>query len=441
MTSLRITGARVVTMNDAMDVVDADLAIVDGRIVAMGHDVGHAHLPAVHVGGDWILPGFVQAHVHLCQTLFRHHAEDRRLLDWLRERVWPLEGAHDPQTLAISARVGIGELLLSGTTAVLDMGTVHHQDAIFEVARDAGIRGAFGKAMMDAGDTVPASLIETTQASIDDSAALAARWHGADDGRLHYAWAPRFALSCTPDLQREVGRQAAAGGHVIHTHANEQVDEIALVREQTGMSNIAWLEHLGLCGPRSVFAHGVHIDDDELGRLARSRTAICHCPSSNLKLGSGIADVPRLLDAGVRVALGADGAPCNNSLDALVEMRLAHLLQCGTRGPGALPAARVARLATRGGAEALGIDDRVGQIGVGFDADLVRIRRDDFRTGDGDDPYAAIVCAGARDLVRDVWVRGQRLVDDGVLVRDDADELFLLGREALATLRDRAGLA
>ncbi len=440
MTNFRILNATVVTMDDAFSVVSGDLAVVDGRIVAIGDVSDHGHLPAVQVGGDYVVPGFVQAHIHLCQTLFRHRAENRPLLRWLSERIWPLEGAHTPDTLAVSAEIGIAELLLSGTTCLLDMGTVHHEDAVAEVVRDSGVRAAIGKAMMDHGDGVPASLLETTADSIDASVALARRWHGAENDRIRYAFAPRFVLSCTDDLQREVGRLSAEHGWLIHTHASEQRDEVAIVEERTGMRNVAWLDALGLTGPRSVFAHGVQLDDAERRILAGTSTTVCHCPSSNLKLGSGVADTVKLRNMGVNVAIGADGAPCNNGLDALVEMRLAHLLQCNANGPGSLPARDVVTMATRNGARALGWSDRIGSIEVGKDADLVRIARDDFRTGGGEDPYAEIVCSGARDQVRDVWVRGERLVRDGRLERLDTARLRERGGLALAEVIERAGV-
>ena len=174
--------------------------------------------------------------------------------------------------------------------------------------------------------------------------------------------------------------------------------------------------------------------------LAKTGTSVCHCPSSNLKLGSGIADVLRLKRAGINVALGADGAPCNNNLDALQEMRLAHLLQCAFKGPGALSAKDALWMATRGGAKALCWDDRIGSVEIGKDADLVRIRRGDFRSGAGDNPYEEIVCSAARDLVRDVWVRGERLVQGGVLTRHDAGALSEAGRIALTGMMERAGI-
>jgi cytosine/adenosine deaminase-related metal-dependent hydrolase len=445
MTAFRITSATILTINAGMDILRGDV-VVDpvGRIVFIGDSsTDFSHVPAIPFHGDFLLPGFVQAHIHLCQTLFRHHAENRHLLQWLGDRIWPMEGAHDPATLTVSAEAGIAELLRSGTTCLLDMGTVHHQDAVFDTLDRSGIRAAAGKAMMDAGDGVPASLTESTASSIDESTRLASRWHGALDDRIRYAFAPRFVLSCSPDLQREVGRLSAEHGWLIHTHSSEQLQEIEVVERLHGQRNIHVLNELGMCGPRSVFAHGVHLDASERQTLRHTCTAICHCPSSNLKLGSGIADIPQLLRDGVRVALGADGAPCNNGLDQFVEMRLAGLLQSMRLHPGALAPADILRMATIGGATALGWDADIGSIEVGKRADFFRLRRNDHRLGvvADHDPYTAIVYTGCRDMVSDVWVNGRHLVQDGQVTTLDEAALTHRSTHALKQVMARAGLS
>src|SRR5262249_54590449 len=189
--------------------------------------------------GCVVMPGLVQAHVHTCQTLARGRADDLELLDWLRQVIWPYEARLDVAAAAAAGELACAELLLGGTTAILDMGTVHPTDAIFGAAERSGIRATIGKAMMDAPDPhIPPGLRESTSASLDESAKLIQRWHGAADGRLRYAYAPRFVLSCTDELLREVGVQAKARGVGIHTHASENTGEIALVRERVGKADI-----------------------------------------------------------------------------------------------------------------------------------------------------------------------------------------------------------
>src|SRR5207237_1091279 len=226
--------------------------------------------------GCLVIPGLIQAHVHLCQTLFRGLADDLRLEDWLVRRIWPLEAAHTEETLYASALLGAAELLLGGTTAILDMETVRHTTCAFQ--------------------------------------ALA-----------------RF------DAQ-------------LHTHAAETIVERETVLRSTGLEEIAYLDSVGIAGPRAALAHCVWVDTHEIDRLARQGTTVVHCPSSNLKLASGVAKIPEMLAAGCRVAIGADGAPCNNGLDAFAEMRLAALIQKPRLAAGALPAAHVRELAPPGGA-------------------------------------------------------------------------------------------
>jgi len=444
MSSLLIRNGVVVTMNDAFDIVQGDISIRDGRIGAVGSEPDRspaAHDAVVDAHGGWVLPGFVQTHVHLCQTLFRGSADDLTLMDWVRTRVWPLEAAHTPGTLRAAARLGIAELLASGTTTVLTMETVHETDVVFEAAAEAGIRATIGKCMMDAGDDVPARLRERTKASIDESVALGKRWDGAAQGRLRAAFAPRFALSCSPALLEAVASLSDANQTLVHTHASESQDEIAMVRRLSGgLANIEYLAGLRLASPRLCCAHCVWADDREQGLLAEHAVKVLHCPSSNLKLGSGIAPVAAMRARGIHVSLGADGAACNNHLDMFTEMRLAALLQAVTQGPGALTARDALAMATRGGATALGLDADIGSIEAGKHADLIVIDRDRPHLLPGLDPYSTIVYAARATDVRATIVGGEVLVRDGQAVRVDLGEITANARTAARELTVRAGV-
>lgn len=436
-----IRGGRVVTLDDAGAELVADVRVRGDAIVEVAPGLTPSDdEEVVDARGHVVLPGFVQTHIHLCQTLFRNLADDRALLDWLGERIWPLEAAHDAASLRASADLGIAELLLGGTTSIVDMGTVRHTDAIFEAIAAGGIRAIAGKCMMDAHDG-PDGLRESTGESLAESLALADRWDGAEGGRIRYGFAPRFALSCTEALMREVAREAAARGLWVHTHSSENVDEIALVRARSGgRDNVSYLADLGIRGPRAVLAHCVHVSAEEVAELAAAGTRVSHCPSSNLKLGSGVADIPGLLAAGVHVTVGADGAPCNNRLDALTEMRLAALIQKPRHGPTAMPAERVLRMATRDGAEVLGLGDRLGQIRPGFLADLQVLDLRRVGVGPGGSVASRVVYAASAAEVRSVFVGGHRLVADGRLVRGDADAIYAAAERELAGCVARAGL-
>src|SRR3954452_8932705 len=182
--SLLIRGGTIVTMNDRWDVIEGDVSIRDGRIAAIGPNLAGAHDRVVEARGGYVLPGLIQTHIHLCQTLFRGYADDLSLMDWLRTRVWPMEAAHDKVTLRAAARLATTELLCSGTTSVLTMETVHDTDVVFEAVRESGMRATIGKCMMDRAPETPRRLQEDTRTSIDEAISLRNRWDGAANGRL-----------------------------------------------------------------------------------------------------------------------------------------------------------------------------------------------------------------------------------------------------------------
>lgn len=419
MSTLVFRGGTILTIDPAHRVVGGDVAIVDGAIAQVGGNfTPSGDYSIVDCTDCVVMPGLVQAHVHTCQTLARGRADDLELMDWLRGVIWPYEARLDAAAARAAGELACAELLLGGTTAILDMGTVHHTDEIFAAAEALGLRSTIGKAMMDYADPqIPAGLTETTQASLDESEALIKRWHGK--GLLSYAYAPRFVLSCTDELLREVGARSAATGVRIHTHASENTGEIAIVRERFGKANIDVLGELGLLGERTCLAHCIHLSDDEVARLAASGTFVCHCPSSNLKLASGIARIPELIAAGVQVAIGADGAPCNNNLDGFIELRLAALLHKHRLGPRTLPAPEVVRLATLAGAKALGIADRVGSLEVGKRGDVIAVDIKKLHTVPTGSPWSAIAYAAQSCDVRHVAVDGTLRVQDRALVGHD----------------------
>ena len=416
-----------------------DLLVDGGRIVAIGNvrpPKGPVRL--VDASGCAVIPGLVQAHVHLCQVLFRGMADDLPLLKWLEQRIWPFEAAHDEASLRASAELGLLEMMLAGTTTILDMGTVHHYDAVFDACDRAGIRVFGGKTMMDAGQGVPKGLRETTKASLAEADGLAKDWSGRGNGRLRYAYAPRFILSCTEELFRGTAERARENGARLHSHVAEHPDERIAVKNILGDTDIATLRRWGFKGPNTLLAHGVQLTDAEMTRVAKDGTRIVHCPSANLKLGSGIARVHDLLAKGVVVALGADGAPCNNNLDPWMELRHAALLAKVRTGVTTLPARQAFELATIGGARALGIEDDVGSLAIGKKADVVVVRTDGPHVEPGGDPYSRLVYACTARDVKDVIVDGEPVVRDGVHLRLDREEVLARARTQASKLSKRA---
>jgi cytosine/adenosine deaminase-related metal-dependent hydrolase len=439
---LALRGGSLVTMDALRTLTVADVLIdASGRICGLTDPATVAPAErSIDVTGKVVLPGLIQAHVHLCQTLFRGLAEEQRLLEWLRERIWPLEAAHDAASLHASARLGIADLLLGGTTAVLDMGTVHHTDALFEAAAESGLRYTGGKALMDAGDDVPAGLRELTAQALRDNDRLADTWHETEDGRLRYAYSPRFALTSTYDLLRSIGARARANNLLVHTHASEQRDETEAVQQRFGAPNIRLLANMGLAETNACFAHCVWPEPEEFDVLSSGGATVVHCPSCNMKLGSGAAPIAEYLDRGVNVALGADGAASNNRLDGWEELRLAGLLSRFRDGPPGVEAIDLFEMATLGGARALGLDADIGSIEVGKYADLAVLELRRAHAIGPDDVYTQLVYSARAADVRLVLVGGRVLVEDGRLVVFSETDAVAEAAVQRAALLKRAGL-
>jgi 5-methylthioadenosine/S-adenosylhomocysteine deaminase len=253
-------------------------------------------------------------------------------------------------------------------------------------------------------------------------------------------FAPRFAVSCTRALLERVAQLSRERGLIVHTHASENLTEIEMVRQETGMRNIEYLASLGLAAPHVALAHCVHLNEDELRLLARTGTHVLHCPSSNLKLGSGIAPVKDMLARGINVSLGADGAACNNRLDMFTEMRSAALLQKVVHGADALPARRVLRMATIDGARALGLENEIGSLEAGKRADVAIVALDRLHTTPHPDVVSTLVYAAEAGDVRTVLIDGRIVLRDGELTTLDAREVVTEATQEAQGLYERAGI-
>jgi 5-methylthioadenosine/S-adenosylhomocysteine deaminase len=412
-------------------IADTSTVIEDGGVVVSGSEIAAVGERAAlverypdhrEVSHDIVAPGLVQAHAHTVQTLGRGLAEDCALLDWLFEYVLPLEATLTAEEMGAAARLGYLELLTSGVTTVIDHLSVAHADRAFEAAGEMGIRGLLGKVMMD--QRAPEGLREDTDETLARSEQLLERYHGSFDDRVRYAVTPRFAVSCTEACLRGARELADAHEGVrLHTHASETRREIETVREDTGMRNIHWLDEVGLTGEDVVLAHGIWTDESERAVLAETGTHVVHCPSTNAKLGSGVAPVGDYLDRGVAVALGNDGPPANNTLDPFTEMRQAGLLQKVDRlDSTALPARDIVELATVGGARAAGFE-RVGRLREGWRADIVGLSTATARATPLPDPFAHLVYGARGDDVQFTMVDGDVVVSGGDLQVADAERI------------------
>jgi len=377
---------------------------------------------------DILAPGLVGAHVHSVQSLGRGIADDTELLDWLFDHVLPMEAGMDSEAMEVAAKLGYLECIESGTTTVIDHLSVNHADRAFEAAGEVGIRGLLGKVLMDR--DAPNGLLEGTEEGLRETRRLVQEYHGAFEDRIRYAVTPRFAISCSEACLRGAREIADAHDGVrIHTHASENRDEVATIRERTGMSNVEWLHEVGLTGEDVVLAHCVWTTEEERDLLAETGTNVVHCPSSNMKLASGIAPIPEYLDRDITVALGNDGPPCNNTLDPFTEMRQGSLLAKVDRlDPTVLPAKTLFEMATRQGAQAAGFD-RVGRLEAGWKADVIGLTTDKTRMTPVNDVLSHLVFAAHGDDVVFTMIDGTVVYDgepttaDAAAIRERAQTL------------------
>ena len=439
MSRILIKNGYLITMDPDRRQYAGDLLIEDDRIAAIADRIDESADEVVDATGGLVLPGFVQSHIHLCQSLFRGQADDQSLLEWLNT-VTGLESRHTPESLYASARLGIAEIIKSGTTSIIDMGTVHHQDSVFNAMNESGIRGQSGKAMMDLTENLPPALQETTEDSIRESVDLMHRWNGKADGRIRYGFAPRWQLWCTEELLKEIKEESDRNNAGIHGHAGEIQYEVPAMLQQRGRRNLKYLEHIGVVGPNVQMAHCIWLDDDEMTVLEETGTHVMHCPCCNLKLSSGIARIPEMLARGISVAIGSDGAPSNNNLDMFIEMRVASLIHKYRLGAEALPAEDVLGMATNGGAAALGLADTIGSLEVGKKADVIVLDDGglvaapivDFET---DDPVKRIVSSFSSTSVRTSLIDGRMVMKDRELLTMNEEEVVRDARNALAAIR------
>lgn len=438
MSAVLFKNAQIVTMDADRRIVNGNLLVEKDRIDAIGPEDFTAER-TIDCRGKVIIPGLIQTHIHLVQALFRGQADDLPLLDWLRKKIWPLEAAHDAESIYYSAMLGISELLSNGTTAIVDMATVNHTESVFQAVVESGIRAVSGKCMMDSGVEVPQGLSETTERSLQESVDLLEKWHGSANGRLHYAFNPRFVLSCSTELLVQVKDLAERYKVIIHSHASENRDEIALVEKALGRRNVSYFDDIGLTGKNLILAHCIWVNEEELDILRKSKTIVAHCPSSNLKLGSGIAPIVKMLDMGINLSIGADGAPCNNNLDPFMEMRLAALIQKPIHGPTALPAEIVFEMATLGGAAAMNRSEEIGSIEAGKKADLavIDMERPHSMPAAGTNLYSRLVYETRASDVCLTMVDGSIVYEDGKLQTIDESDVLKQSERSIERILKR----
>jgi cytosine/adenosine deaminase-related metal-dependent hydrolase len=426
--SALLTNAHVVTMDDARtEYEDGWILIEDGLVKDAGAgarpDAGDVH----DLGGAVVTPGLVNTHHHLWQNLTRARAQDENLFGWLKT-LYPIWAAIDDEAEYAAARVGLAELALSGCTTVFD----HHYlfppgatgllEAEIRAARELGVRIVAARGSMDLGESQgglpPDAVVETRDDALSATEAAAGL---ADGVQVEITVAPCSPFSVTRELMTESAALARKLGLRLHTHLAETVEEEDYCRELYGCTPVEYLDDVGWLAEDVWCAHCVHLNDDDVAKFGSHDVGVAHCPTSNMRLGAGIARVRDLLDSGVRVGLGVDGSASNERSDLFLEVKQSLLVARARGGPMALNARDALRLGTRGGAAVLGRDD-IGELSPGKRADLAVWRTDGLELGGADDLVAALVFAGPHRVDR-LYVAGEEIVRDGHLVRVDEREL------------------
>jgi len=418
----------VVTMDDAGTEHESGWVLVEGTtIAAVGSGTEPQAAARVDLKGAVATPGLVNTHHHLYQTLTRARAQEADLFTWLQE-LYPVWSRIDPEAQYAAARTGLAELALSGCTTVFD----HHYvfprgregliEAEVQAARELGVRIVASRGSMDLGVSdgglPPDALVEELDAVLAETERLAGLLHEPGPGaRVQLAVAPCSPFSVTGRLMEESAALARRLGLPLHTHLAETLEEEAYCVELYGCRPVEYLDRLGWLADDVWCAHCVHLSERDIAQFASTGTGVAHCPTSNLRLGAGVAPVRDMLDAGVRVGLGVDGSASNERGDLFLEVKQALLVARGRNGGAAMTAREAIRLGTRGGASVLRRDD-IGSLEAGKCADFAVWRTDGLELGGADDPVAGIVFAGPHRADRLV-VGGETVVRDGQLVNAD----------------------
>ncbi|MBK9116998.1 MAG: TRZ/ATZ family hydrolase [Betaproteobacteria bacterium] len=421
---LRIDAPWIVPVEPAGVLTGHALIVDAGRILAIlpaaEADAAYAPRETVALPAHALIPGLVNAHTHSAMTLMRGIADDVPLKAWLEQHIWPREGRFvSPEFVYDGTLLASAEMLRGGVTCCHDM--YFYPDAAARAYDDAGIRALVGMPVLD----FPTPYAADADAYL--ALGLAARDAYKHAPRLAFALAPHAPYTVGDPTWAKIVMYARQLDLSIATHVAETADEVASQRAATGETPLARLDRLGATGPGFIAIHVVHVDAADIAALSAQGCHVVHCPTSNLKLASGIAPVPALLAAGVNVALGTDGAASNNRLDLFEEMRLASLVaKVGSGDAAAVPAATALAMATINGARALGMDGVTGSLAPGKAADLVAVDFSGVATQPVFDPVSHLVFAAGRDCVTDVWVGGVRMVERRQLT--SVDEAALLAR-------------
>lgn len=424
----------ILTMDDDDRVVEGDLAIVGGRISALGPRLDLTAERVIDAKGDAVLPGFVNAHTHECME--RGLFEDMPFMRWLMDYALPKDRAYEPRHMRAAALLNQAEMIQGGTTTFIDIFRFPAEAAA--VTEQSGLRAIFSPQLIDSPQGVGESL--------ESSVAFIEEWRDRAPDRIGTWFGPHALYSCEPETYEQIRELAGELGVGIHTHLAESESEVEIIAERTGLTPTAYLDRLIGLGPDVLCAHCIKLTDADLELLAGRDAAVAHCPTSNMKLANGVAPIPELLQRGVRVGLGTDSVMTNNNLDMFEEMRQAGLVQkLRTLDASAMPCRLLLRLATIGSARALGLGEEIGTLEVGKKADVIVVGLGGahawptFREDGGNVAEQLVYACNARD-VRTTIVDGRILMDERQVTTLDLAEVEGIVDREVRDLLDKAGV-
>jgi len=399
--------------------------------------------------GMVILPGLIDVHVHLAQAMLRGCADDTSLIDWLQKFVWPLQGNYDEHDGKASAELCMLEMIKSGTTTFLET-HVHRRygfDGIGKSVESSGMRGILAKTVMSLPsygsqqNIMHPGMIEDGETCLREVEEYFKRWNGKADGRIKVWYGARSLGGCTPELYRKIAEGAKRLGTGVTMHLDEVPQDAEYTRREFNKLPAEFMDEVGLTGPNVVYAHGVWLTEPEWKILAEKGATVAHCPSSNMKLASGIAKVPEMIKSGVNVGLGCDGGPSNNSYDMIREMKLASLAQkARLLNPLVMDAETVLELATINGARALGVDKEIGSLEVAKKADLTLVSLRQPHLVPAYNPVSHLVYAASGSDVDTVIIDGRIIMKNRQVLTLDEEKVIQEANERGTRLLARAGV-
>ncbi len=449
-----MTGGTLITMDTHRRIItDGGILIEGSRISKIGKSSEVKRESSaefeIDAKGMVILPGLIDVHVHLAQAMLRGCADDTSLIDWLQKFVWPLQGNYDEHDGKASAELCMLEMIKSGTTTFLET-HVHRRygfDGIAKSVESSGMRGILAKTVMSLPsygsqqNIMHPGMIEDGETCLREVEEYFKRWNGKADGRIKVWYGARSLGGCTPELYRKIAEGAKRLGTGVTMHLDEVPQDAEYTRREFNKLPAEFMDEVGLTGPNVVYAHGVWLTEPEWKILAEKGATVAHCPSSNMKLASGIAKVPEMIKSGVNVGLGCDGGPSNNSYDMIREMKLASLAQkARLLNPLVMDAETVLELATINGARALGVDKEIGSLEVAKKADLTLVSLRQPHLVPAHNPVSHLVYAASGSDVDTVIIDGRIIMKNRQVLTLDEEKIIQEANERGTRLLARAGV-